>query len=100
MRAVHADTQFLPVLADKEHEQQHIRQNDPDSGNHADILIRRGSNLRVAYPRSDFHCCQLALVLAAAKTAGRRRVSIAFTIAVNLNDYGVCEVSRRKRGLH
>jgi hypothetical protein len=37
--AVYADTQFLSVLADKDHEQEHIRQNDTDCGSHADILI-------------------------------------------------------------
>jgi hypothetical protein len=38
--AIHHQSQFLPVLADEEHEQEHIPQNDPECGPHAIFLIR------------------------------------------------------------
>jgi hypothetical protein len=36
VRAIHAETEFLPVLADIEDEQEHVSQNDDKCGNHRD----------------------------------------------------------------
>src|SRR5262249_36931374 len=91
MGAVHAETQFLAVLAHKKHEQEHIRQNDPDCGKHSDIpyALPFASSPRLSLV-SPCHC--------EAGGPGRFLSSPAPSIIVSQNDFGAARFRSEKEG--